>query len=486
MMDINFILLDAPILHVLYAVTIQLTKPLYNHFVNYKNLPFLATLVFCIVLTIFLFQPGYVDLDSASQLRESRSGIYDDWHPVLMAWTWSHVDKVCPGPLCMFLLQITLYWFGLATFAGFVSTRPMYKTLFLLIGFFPPTFMISASVLKDILMGVSFLTGSGLIFIANEKKSIGRLLAGVAVLGYGMMLRHNAVVAAIPLLIYAGYVYTKLNPFFLTNIPTSWRSIAIGCFLLLILFISGRVWSSSITTVKKYPYQQIMLHDLVGISLRLKENLVPKYMAISEQPSMKDLRNLYSPRGVNHLYWPDFTNIHYKILEDQELVNDLTATWVKTVIEHPRAYFIERYVVFTSFLNVQNKNNCGPYYYEESIYKPKGYYNPEGNTYSDNPVTNSVFGWVEPLRTGILYRNWLYFFALGVITLSSLFTLKKTTMGITLALGSSGFLYSAAYFFVATACDFRMIYWSALATLFSVPILLISITQNRTLITKTN
>ena len=464
---------------------------MYNRFVNYKNLPFLATLVFCIVLTIFLFQPGYVDLDSAAQLRDGRSGIYDDWHPVLMAWTWSHVDKVCPGPLCMFLLQITMYWVGLAIFAGFVSPRPIYKALFLLIGFLPSTFMISAAILKDILMGVAFLVGSGLIFIANEKKTIGRLLVGVAILGYSMMLRHNAVVAAIPLLIYAGYVYTNLNPLFFPNIPISWRSIAIGFFLLLFLFIPGRIWSSSITNLKKYPYQQIMLHDLVGISLRLKENLVPRYMAISEQPSMKDLRNLYSPRGVTHLYWPDFTNIHFKILEDQELVNDLTATWVRTVAEHPRAYLIERYVVFISFINVQNERNCAPYYYEESIYKPRGYYNPEGNTYSDNPVTNSVFGSVEPLRTGILYRNWLYFLALGVIALFSLVTLKKTpfsgkkSIEITLVLGFSGFLYSAVYFFVATACDFRMIYWSALATLVSVPILLISIAQNRISRTKT-
>ena len=136
---------------------------------NKKTL-FLLTIIFCIAITIFLFQPGYMDNDSADQYQQSQTGLYNDWHPVSMSWLWSQVGHVCPGPICMFSLQVIIYWVGLAIFISLTNTHNVYKSLLLLIGFFPPTFMLLATVLKDVLMAVMFLLGASLILIATYKK----------------------------------------------------------------------------------------------------------------------------------------------------------------------------------------------------------------------------------------------------------------------------------------------------------------------------
>ena len=448
-----------------------------------KKALFLLTIIFCIVITIFLFQPGYMDNDSADQYQQSQNGLYNDWHPVSMSWLWSQVGHVCPGPICMFSLQVIIYWVGLAIFISLTNTHNVYKSLLLLIGFFPPTFMLLATVLKDVLMAVMFLLGASLILIATYKKNTNWLFASVFFIGYGMTLRHNALVAALPFLIYVGYIYSKENPRLLKNLPIFWRSISIGGMLFVFIYIAASIFNNTVTDIKRYPYQQIMLHDLVGISLRLKKDLVPEYVAATEQPSMGDLRDLYSVRGTKNLYWNDSTNIRFKILEDPRNVKNLAIKWLRTVIDYPRAYLIQRNVVFINVMNFNGLKNCAPYYYEETIYKPRGHYRPEEKPYAENPITNFLFSIIEPLRMGLLYRNWLYLLLTGAIGIVAFIQLRNSPedslLEIVFVLASSGLIYALMYFFVATACDFRMMYWSVIVTLVSIPALAQRIIINR-------
>jgi hypothetical protein len=196
---------------------------------------------------------------------------------------------------------------------------------------------------------------------------------------------------------------------------------------------------------------------------------------VREQPSMKDLRQIYQLGSMKNLYWPDFTNIHFKITQNPTEVRDLFITWGETIIEHPRAYMNHRMGVFTSVLRVKEKRICAPYYYEETIYKPKGLSRNNGteNYYSDKPITNKLFSLTELIRESIIYRSWLYILLpLLLFTISVYLVLKSKSVNrqivyIVLTLSTSGLLYGLTYFFVATACDFRMFYWSVIVSLIS-------------------
>src|SRR3954463_7774096 len=57
--------------------------------------------------------PGYMNFDSAEQLRQARNGVYDDWHPPMMARYWHFSEKLMAGPLPLLLLQVALFMWGL-------------------------------------------------------------------------------------------------------------------------------------------------------------------------------------------------------------------------------------------------------------------------------------------------------------------------------------------------------------------------------------
>jgi hypothetical protein len=245
----------------------------------------------------------------------------------------------------------------------------------------------------------------------------------------------------------------------------------LGLTLFAALFAAGWLVNNALTKTKLYPYQQIMLHDLVGMSLKTRTYLVPEYLAASEQPSMKDLRRIYQLRSMKNLYWPDFTKIHFKIISDPALVWDLVGVWGRTVMDHPRAYLQHRWGVFSAVSNFNGGQTCAPYYYEETTYKPKGVTQSGGNYYSDKPATDLLFSRMEPLRSSFLYWNWLYFLAPAALTAVSLFFVlkygaaEKPLAVIALAFGASAVLYGLAYLFITSACDFRFVYWNVIAAL---------------------
>jgi hypothetical protein len=445
---------------------------------NLKNLSFPFLVLACIAITIFIFQPGYLNADAVDQLGQARSGQYSDWHPPVMSWVWSWLDKIVAGAMGMFVLQVILFWSGLGLIAAYITPKLGYRALILLLGAYPPLFMLLSAVIKDILMAASFLFGFAILLWAGRKRSLALFFLSSFFIAYGMLTRHNAILIAGPIFLYAGLVFIDLVPFSIGKLPPLWKGMLVGAALFVAAFLLGNVWSGSITKLKSYPIQQIMVHDLTAITLRMKTDLLPDYLAVSEQPSMKDLRRIYNVRSLKNLFWPDFTPIHFKLLTDPALVNDLTNTWMQTVLEYPRAYLEHRWNVFAATMGITVNKACGPYYYEETVYKPKGLYQSDGNFYSENPVTDRLFTLVEPLRESPVYWNWVYVLICLILFAVSLFVVVKSgfanapfaVIALTLSMGAS--LYALANIFVAISCDFRYVHWNVITVLVSAAFLI--------------
>lgn len=446
-----------------------------------KHLPLLLVVLACIALTIFIFQPGYLNADAVDQLGQARSGQYSDWHPPVMSWVWSLLDKIAPGALGMFILQVILFWGGLGLLAAFVTPKPLNQILIVLLGFYPPLFMLLSAVIKDILMAAVFLFGFAILLWAGRLRSLTLFFLSLFFIMFGMLTRHNAILVVAPLFLYAGFIFIDLKPIKIARLTPLWLGLTSGVFFFAVAFLLGRAWSGSITKIESYPIQQIMVHDLTAITLRLKTDFLPDYLAASEQPSMGDLRRIYNIRSLKNLFWPDFTPIHFKLLTDPAQVEDLTNIWVQTVTEHPRAYLEHRWKVFAATMGITVYKACGPYYYEETVYKPKGLYQAGGNYYSENPVTDKLFGLVEPLRESPVYWNWPYVLLCLIVSALSIFTIYKygfvqsplAVAALVLSAGAS--MYALANLFVAISCDFRYVHWNVTTALVSALFLFASI-----------
>jgi hypothetical protein len=151
------------------------------------------------------------------------------------------------------------------------------------------------------------------------------------------------------------------------------------------------------------------------------------------------------------------------------------------VTEHPRAYLEHRWKVFAATMGITVYKSCGPYYYEETVYKPKGFYQEGGNYFSENPVTNSLFFWVEPLRESPVYWNWTYVLLCLIVFVLSMFAIYKNgfvqspLVVAALVISAGASMYALANFFVATSCDFRFVHWNVAAMLVSAVLMLFSI-----------
>ena len=409
--------------------------------------------------------------DAIDQLQQGRTGLFNDWHPPIMSWTWGMFDRVVPGAFGMFLFQLILFWAGWGMLVSLASSQPLTRTFYFLLGFFPPIFMLLSTIMKDVLMTAAFLFGFALILYSRRKKSLGLFTTGLAFLTYGVLTRHNAILAALPLFLYAGWVFTKIKPEVLGHFVPFWRASIVGSVSFIILLLLGNACNTLLTKIKSYPYQQIMVHDLTGISLKIKINLLPSYLASSEQPSLRDLRRIYQLRSMKNLYWPDFTPVHFRILYEPEQVNNLRNIWLTNVIDHPHAYLSHRWAVFAATMGINRNKACSPYYYEETLYKPKGFYQNSDLYYSGTPITDWLFTMVEPLRESPLYWNWLYLLFSLLLLISAFFIIlrqrQNENAAIALALSGSGALYGLAYLFAATTCDFRMVLWNVVVTLAS-------------------
>lgn len=156
-------------------------------------------------ISLAFFWPGVASYDTVVQYQQVLTGQYDDWHPPAMARLWALFHATgWPGQAPLFVLQILLYWGGLAVFAGAQARRRQaIAALFaLLIGIWPPLLGWQVAVLKDAQMTGAILAAVG---VASWWRLDGRRLPLPAaalvllLLGYATLVRFNAAFATVPL-----------------------------------------------------------------------------------------------------------------------------------------------------------------------------------------------------------------------------------------------------------------------------------------------
>lgn len=162
-----------------------------------------AASVACVV-AVALFWPGYVTFDGLAQYRQATTGLYDDWHPPVMARLWSVFAGLGPGP--MLALQLGGYWLGLGLLSAGLAWRGRIRAawMMLAIGLWPPLLGWQATVLKDMQMSGALIAATGIIGWWRLRdvplpRVVGMLL--ILPIGYALLVRANAPFVVIPLIV---------------------------------------------------------------------------------------------------------------------------------------------------------------------------------------------------------------------------------------------------------------------------------------------
>ncbi|WP_245824904.1 hypothetical protein [Sphingomonas azotifigens] len=242
-----------------------------------KAISALVVAVLLAGITLAFFWPGIASYDSVVQYQQVLAGAFDDWHPPAMARLWALLHGLgWRGQAPMFVLQILLYWGGLALFAGALARRgqSLVALVVLLLGFWPPLLGWQVAVLKDAQMTGALAAAVGVASwwrLDDRRLPLWAAALVLVLLGYATLVRFNAAFAAVPLAfgLLGGWRWDR--PLFQAVLVLA----AIAAVLGMLTPINQRLLHAQPSGVER----SLPLFDLAGIAHRAGPQAVPQVPA---------------------------------------------------------------------------------------------------------------------------------------------------------------------------------------------------------------
>ncbi len=425
--------------------------------------------------------PGYLSHDSAYQWWQARAGETTSVWPPGSIYLLALFDRIWIGPHALYVLQIVVYWIcTIVVVAQSASRRGAYLAAFSF-ALLPIAWICLPHVWTDVHMAVllfaavvSIRTASQIAPESIAKKRVLLCMVMLFML-YASIVRHNAIVALAPLVVWWMFVALSkpgaaLDQVFSLRRFAKTSLLSLLAFIAIVAFYQTNVRLAS--KVRADTFAITLIWDLQAISVASNRNLIPP--AISENTSVEDLRASYDPLNAVPMYIhskANWANSTTGLSQDQKVA--LHDAWRAAVLEHPVAYAKHRTLVFFRTIGVKR-----------DAAKHGGSDDRQRLQFKDNPRHEMVFpALLQSLQhwSDILKRAW-WATPLAWIVLSSfgLFALivsrrrvshalpiepRNDNIVSTLAIWVSGALYLASLWFTSPAADLRYALWPTIAML---------------------
>lgn len=426
-----------------------------------------GTLLFCLI-SILLYYPGSMGNDSLSQWYQV-NGVFaiSDWHPPIMVHLWSVLNKLVEGPASLLILQHVLYWIGLALLIDtMVQVRA--KTVKILalaiIGFFPVVWFSMASVWKDALMISTLIFAVGLYTVLRNQSFHNQLLkASLALIIWTTLilacgLRHNALLAVLPLVFMMTYDYFPRYGWL--------KKWTLGASLFLSIFLMSRA-SNRLGVEKHYPYlvNQLVFWNLAGLSIDTDEMLIPAE-AFLEQDSanLHVIQRYYNDASNNNLIFSSGI-INPNIWGDEAAGSEFFGTGLTIIGNYPIEYLKMRCRFLKEFSGLDRWMPYAAFIFKTNYWQGDEKLGIPMYRMRNSGFLNFLEEKVARKLSHFGFFNVIpYFFILiSVVMLLTLQAIKRKEHPrnrIYLGLALSGLLYWVPYVFIAPSNDFRYHLWT--------------------------
>jgi hypothetical protein len=402
-------------------------------------------------LTLAVFYPGYMTNDATFVYQYMKTWEFGDWQSPMMTVLWRLIDPIAPGSVSMFLLTATLYWLSFAVLALTIARRAIWLGLLVpLLGLVPTAFVFLAMIWRDMLFAVVWLFAATISYAAAGQRARLRPLVAVlaiSLVGVGVLLRPNAIVAAPFLAIYV-----------LFPGRFSWRRAGVALLpgLAAGYLLIQTVYYGVLGAERQNPLHQIFVFDLGGITHFTGENQFPV-----EWNAMQTA--LLTTRCYNPDRWDSYWTLEPCRFVMQRLDDKsdpifgtprLPAAWARAVAAHPLAYLAHR-AAYLGNLLAGRTLTLELYRLDDPGYTPL----------AQNRFFQALLSLHDQLKPTMLFRLGLWFsFATIICAFAS--RARKTPAGaFAVGVTSAAVIYVLTYAFVGVAGDFRYGYWCVLASL---------------------
>lgn len=428
-------------------------------------LPTLLITVGLAVLTVYIFFPGFLNMDSAWQLKMAATHDYVDWHPPIMSLLWGALNHLYYGPTSMLVLHNLIFWTALFLFALklFPDSNCYRIILILCFGMFPAVYMQLGAIWKDTSFAVSLFLFAVLMLYLKDLVTV----------KYKLLLT----LVMLPLLFYAAAVRLNSLPailvlcYWLAETLFQWRWVKKLLFAILLaaglFLLNTAIVEFWVHPLHSHPFQQVQIHDLAGISAYEHKLIFPNYILHSDCLTNVRIKEGYDPGCVGFLIFKDYKEplvtkalVHLTISPTN--LAELQKVWVHAIIAHPFVYLWHRTNVFLTFLI-----SCVSYLGEvcstpyEITFHASVFYNIYCNFLTSQLGMTFLHAWVY-------LTNSLFCLFVALAMRRRLAHYKPIFFA-----SLSGILYLLPNFFYTPACEFRYIYWTVTASIFALILFLL-------------
>jgi hypothetical protein len=402
-------------------------------------------------LTVLALYPGYPTNDATYVYSYVQDWHLGDWQSPLQTMVWWLIDPIAPGPASMFLLIVTLYWLGFGVIALTVARRSAALALVVpLLGLAPPAFILLSMIWRDILFSGSWLVAAAIVYAVADRSGPWRRivqLVALVLIGFGILLRPNAIAAA-PLLIAYAIWPTRFE----------WKRTAL---MFAPALIAGYglvhlVYYEILHVERENPLHSLLVFDLGGITHFAKENQFPVSWSAEETALLTS--RCYEPTHWDSYWTLDPCKFVMARLERPDDVifgsQRLVDAWLRAVATHPLAYVSHRATVLWTFLALPNLTL-------ELFKLPL----LDETPIAHNPIFMALLPLHDALKSTILYRTgfWLI---LSLAIVGWAWPARRAPSGaFAISIAAAGIFYIMTFGLLAVATDFRYAHWGVVAGL---------------------
>ena len=402
--------------------------------------------------------PGHMSYDSAAQLHEGYLGIRQTWGPPVYAWLLAFFDGFVPGTALYVVasgLLLSLSLVGLADLGG----RPHWAGVAVAAAMLltPQVLIYQAIVWKDVMCANAAIAGGVCLAQAAGRWSEiprrwGFLAAAAVLLALASLVRQNGIVVVVLLAFAMGWI---------ASAGSLRRGIAWGIGGLAAVLVVAQVISATAKlqdpggeSSMSQGLQIVQTYDLVGAAA-LDPNYPLGVLAQARPESVEIIRRrspvIYSGDRVD---W---------ITRDRELSGAITTLpphliarqWRDLVLKDPLLYARVRFEDFRWVFMTPEVERCMPIYV--GIDAPATKLDSVGlrtrRTPADSELANYASWYLEtPVFSHVA-------FAMAALLTSGLLLLRRNPADIAISgLLLGGLAFTASFFIVSIACDYRYLY----------------------------
>jgi hypothetical protein len=425
--------------------------------------------------------PGHFTYDSVWQLAQGREGVFNGWHPPVMAWLLGLADRAWSGAWLYFVFQGALFYSALLAFMAFEPRPRLIGLLVLALWLVSPIVLIfQGTALKDILFADAALAGFACLAWAGELwawpwRRYPLLLSAFALLCLAALARQNGIIApACAVLGLALMVLVRTGP---AGQPGSriWSAIAHGALagaaVVLVLFAANWAFEAhSDHRPENDNHRKVLqVYDLAGavhrdrsLSLAILDREQPGLAAFIRQKAAP----LYQAATVESLS---------RAPQAEAMMSPkggaLGRQWASLIVSRPWLYVKTRAAVWEATVMTPPSADC-PMFLIGVDSDDAANLRAAGLT----PRDNAKDDWDDDYARGYvgtpLCSHAFYGVLLLLVMASNLRRWRRgdrsPALIATLAMGAAALLFVASYFVISIACDYRYLYFLDVAAMAAV------------------